>query len=320
MSHTVFHNSLQEAREEEVSTAKAFGDALLKMGGRYKNAVVLDAHYGRNVHVGGFVRAFPDRYFNFGNAESNMIDAATGFAARGKIPMLCSFGMFLTGRAWEQIRNSLCHSFLNVKLIGGHAGLLAAEDGASYQALEDVALMRAIPNMKIICPADAVETKSALEAMMNDFGPTYLRLTQKPLPIIYDSNYKFELGRGSIYKPGTDVCIFAYGPTVHTSLRAADLLERDGISTMVVNISSLKPIDESLVVECAKQAQRVVTVEDHQVVGGLGSAVCEILSTYYPMKVLRLGMDGFGEVGKVTDLYLKYGLDGQGIYEAILAP
>ncbi len=204
-----------------------------------------------------------------------------------------------------------------MKFIGSHNGLSCGEDGATYQALEDIAIMRSIPNMKIICPADAVETKQALDAMMNDFGPTYLRLHHKPLPILYDEKYKFEIGKGVIYKPGTDVCIFTMGAMVHTSLEAANMLEREGISTMVVNLPTIKPIDESLIVECAKQAQKIVTVEDHQIIGGLGSAVCEVLATHYPMKVKRLGMDSFGETGSAEDLYKKYHLDAQGIVETI---
>lgn len=305
--------------DEVASTAKAFGDAMVKLGTKYKNAVVLDANAGRFLNLGGFARAFPDRYFNFGNAESNMIGAAAGFTVRGKIPLVCSFSMFVTGRAWEQIRNAIAYPLLNVKFIGAFSGILCGEDGATYQALEDVALMRTIPNMKVACPADGVETKQVLEAMMNDYGPTYLRLANTPTTNLYDDERKFEFGKGHVYRPGTDVCIFSYGDTFHSGLKAAELLERDGVSTMVVNLSSIKPLDEALVVECAKQATHVVTVEDHQIIGGLGSAVAEALTANYPCKVTRLGMDGFGESGKSADLYRKYRLDAQGIYEQIKA-
>jgi transketolase len=303
--------------DEIASTAKAFGDAMVKLASKYKNVVVLDANAGRFLNLGGFARAFPDRYFSFGNAESNMIGAAAGFTVRGKIPFLCSFSMFLTGRAWELIRNAVAYPHLNVKLVGAFSGILCGEDGATYQSLEDVALMRVIPNMKVVCPADGVETKQVLEAMMNDYGPTYLRLANKPTVNVYDEDRKFEFGKGHIYRPGTDICIFSYGGTFQSSLKAAEFLERDGISTMVVNLASIKPLDEALVIECAKQAARVVTVEDHQVTGGLGSAVAEALSGSYPAKVLRLGMDGFGESGKSEDLYKKYRLDAVGIYEQI---
>lgn len=303
--------------DEVASTAKAFGDAMLRLGSKYKNAVVLDANAGRFLNLGAFARAFPDRYFNFGNAESNMIGAAAGFTVRGKVPFLCSFSMFITGRAWEQIRNAVAYPHLNVKFVGALSGILCGEDGATYQGLEDVALMRAIPNMKVACPADGVETKQILEAMMNDYGPTYLRLANKPSVNLYDEAHAFEFGKAHVYRAGTDVCIFTYGDTFHSSLKAAELLERDGVSTMVVNVSSVKPLDEALVIECAKQASKVVTVEDHQITGGLGSAVMEVLSGSYPSKVVRLGMDGFGESGKSEDLYRKYRLDAIGIYEQV---
>jgi len=220
-------------------------------------------------------------------------------------------------RAWELIRNDICAPHLNVKIVGAYAGISNAEGGATYQALEDIAIMRAIPNMTVLCPADAVETRKMVEAMLNDFGPVYLRLPVQALPTLYDSEYSFQIGKSSVYKSGTDVCIFAMGVMVHSALAAAEMLERDGISTMVVNVSSLKPLDENLIVECVKQAQRIITVEDHQIIGGLGSAVAEILATHCPVKILRLGMDGFGESGKIEDLYRKYGLDGVGIYERI---
>jgi len=290
---------------------------MLRLGSKYKNVVVLDANAGRFLNLGAFARAFPDRYFNFGNAESNMIGAAAGFTVRGKVPFLCSFSMFITGRAWEQIRNAVAYPHLNVKFVGAFSGILCGEDGATYQALEDVALMRAIPNMKVACPADGVETKQILEAMMNDYGPTYLRLANKPSVNLYDETHAFEFGKAHVYRAGTDVCIFTYGDTFHSSLKAAELLERDGVSTMVVNVSSLKPLDEAMVIECAKQASKVVTVEDHQITGGLGSAVMEVLSGSYPSKVVRLGMDGFGESGKSEDLYRKYRLDAVGIYEQV---
>ena len=303
--------------EEIASTAKVFGDAMIKLAAKHKNVVVLDANAGRFLNLGGFARAFPDRYFNFGNAESNMIAAAAGFTVRGKIPFLCSFSMFITGRAWEQIRNAVAHPLLNVKFVGAFSGILCGEDGASYQALEDVALMRAITNMKVACPADGVETRLVLEAMMNDYGPTYLRLANTAMPNIYDDSHVFEFGRGRVYKAGTDVCIFSYGDTLHSALQAAEILERDSVSTMIVNLPSIQPLDEALVVECAKQAGRVFTVEDHQVVGGLGSAVSEVLSRDYPCRVTRLGMNGFGESGKAAELFKKYRLDAAGIYEQV---
>lgn len=303
--------------EKQVSTQKALTETLVKLGGKYKNFVVLNANVGVPLGLQRFEKAFPERYFNFGNASHAMVGAAAGFVVRGKIPFLCSYALSASGRNWDDIRNFLCSTPLNVKIVGIHAGLLNGEEGATNQSLEDLALMRSIPGMKVLCPADAAETEKAIEVMMLDYGPTYLRLMHLPLPSIYDDQYKFVLGRGNIYKSGTDVCIFAIGTGVHTALDAAEALERQGISTMVVNMSSLAPLDEDLIVECAKAVNHVVTVEDHQINGGLGSAVCEVLTTHYPMKVLRLGMDGFAESGRVDDLFRKYGLDGVGIAERV---
>ena len=314
MLQSLLESSLQH---ELVSPLKALSEAFVRAGARYKNMVILDGNSSKFLNTGSFAQIFPDRHFNFGNAEQNMISAACGFTVRGKIPVVCTSAMMASGRAWEQIRNDICYPHLNVKIIGAYPGIGGGEGGATTQALEDLAIMRVIPNMKVLCPADAIETKKMFEAMMNDYGPTYLRLHVQALPTLYDHDYRFEIGRGSIYKSGTDVCIFAMGMTVHTALEAAGLLERDGVSTMVVNISSLNPIDENLIVECVKQAHRVVTVEDHQLKGGLGSVVTEVLATHYPSKILRIGMDGFGESGKAEDLYRKYGLDGVGIYERI---
>ncbi|MBU1954362.1 transketolase family protein, partial [Patescibacteria group bacterium] len=285
--------------------------------GKYKNFVVCSANTAVPLGMQNFIRSFPERHFNFGNAGRAMIGAAAGFAARGKIPFLCSYAIPASGHGWDLIRNYLCNARMNVKIVGISCGILNSQEGAVNQALEDLAIMRSIPNMKVVCPADATEARKAVEVMMLDYGPTYLRLMHLPLPNLYDENYKFVFGKGSIYKSGTDVCIFAIGTTVHTALDAAEILERSGKSTMVVNMSSLSPIDEDLIVECAKAVSHVVTVEDHQITGGLGGAVCEVLAANYPMKVLRLGMDGFGESGKVDDLFRKYQLDGVGIAESI---
>lgn len=303
--------------EQQASTQKAFVDTLVKLGGKYKNFVVLNTNVKTPLGLQSFEQTFPERSFSFGNAHKSMVAAAAGFVVRGKIPFLCSYALPATGRAWDDIRNSLSNTPLNVKIVGLNAGLLNGPEGSTNQSLEDVALMRSIPGMKVVCPADSQQARKAIEVMMLDYGPTYLRLMHLPLPRLYDDQYTFVFGKGDIYKSGTDVCIFTYGTTVHTALDAAESLERDGVSVMVVNMASLSPLDEDLVVECAKAVNHVVTVEDHQTAGGLGTAVCEVLSTHYPMKVLRLGMDGFGESGNVDDLYRKYGLDGVGIAESI---
>lgn len=302
----------------QLSTQKAFAELLVKLGGKFRNIVLLESNVGSVGGIQGFVKSFPDRHFNFGNATSSMFGAATGFTARGKTPFVCSLATAGSSKGLEYIRNYICYPHLNVKIIGIQAGLLNGQEGATQQALEDISFMRSLPNMKVICPADAVETRRALEMMMLDYGPTYLRLYHLPLPELYDDSYQFQFGKGHIYKAGTDVCIFALGTAVHTSLDAAMLLENQGLSTMVVNMSSVKPLDEDLVAECARQVQYLVTVEDHNIVGGLGSAVSEALSVRYPAKLLRLGMTGFGEAGKVDDLYKKYRLDAVGITEQIV--
>lgn len=299
------------------STQKAFAESLVRLGNKYKNFVVLDANVSVPAGTQAFAKSYTDRHFHFGNANRAMVAASAGFTVRGKIPFLCSYALPASGRAWDSIRNFICYPNINVKIVGIHSGILNAEEGVINQSLEDLSLMRSIPNMKVVCPADAVETRKVVEMMMLDYGPTYLRLFHLPLPDLYDDAYQFTFGRGHIYKSGSDVCIFAIGTAVHTALDAADILEREGVSTMVVNMSSLVPIDKDLIVECAKAVSHVVTVEDHQILGGLGTAVSEVLSEYYPVKVTRLGVDGFAESGKVDDLYKKYKLDGVGIAESV---
>lgn len=303
--------------DQQVSTQKAFVDSLVKLGNKFKNVVVLTANMEAAIGTNAFAKVFPDRHFNFGNGIANMVAAATGFTVRGKIPFVCEYAATVGG-VLDQIRNYICYPNLNVKIVGTHAGILNAHDGAINQALEDVSMMRSLPNMKVVCPADAVETRRVLEMMMLDYGPTYLRLTHLPMPDLYDDEHKFIFGKGSIYKYGSDVCLFAVGTGVHMALEAAQILERQGTSAMVVNMASIKPIDEELIIECAKQVQHLFTVEDHNIVGGLGSAVSEVLSARYPAKLVRLGLEGFGEAGKVDDLYKKYRLDGLGIAEQVL--
>lgn len=302
----------------QLSTQKAFADSILRLGGKFKNVVVLDSNMSALIGTQSFVKAYPDRHFNFGNAVRNMIAAATGFTVRGKIPFVCSSALDVTAKGWEQIRNYICYPNLNIKIIGANAGILNAQEGATNQALEDITIMRALPNMKVVCPADAVEARKVLEVMMLDYGPTYLRLFNLPLPELYGDDHIFVFGKGHIYKYGSDVCLFGVGTGLHMSLEAAKILEREGVSTMVVNMASIKPIDEDLIIECAKQVKYLVTVEDHNINGGLGSAVSEVLASRYPCKVLRLGMGGFGESGKVDDLYKKYRLDAEGVAEQVL--
>lgn len=304
---------------EKIATRQGFGDALLKLGAKYKNIVVLDADLSSSVKTGNFARQFKERHYNFGVAEANMIGAAAGFALAGKIPFACTFAVFAPGRVFDQIRMSVCYPNLNVKIVGSHAGIFTGEDGASHQAIEDLALTRSLPNMKVLCPADYVEAKKMVEAMIADFGPTYLRLARGGVPVLYAENYQFKIGKGTVLREGKQVCIFATGTTVSTSLDAAKLLEEKRISTRVVNLSTLKPIDQDLIIESAQKRKHLFTVEDHSIIGGLGSAVCEVLSEKLPKKVFRIGIkDQFGESGKAEDLYRKYQLDGFGISKQIL--
>jgi len=304
---------------EQISTRTAFGEALAGFGGRNKRVLVLDADLAGSLRTGKFSKLYPDRHFNFGIAEANMVNTAAGMAVRGKIPFACSFAVFVTGRAWEHIRNSICYPNLNVKLVGSHAGILTGEDGATHQALEDIAIMRALPNMKIISPADATEMYLAMDEILKDFGPTYIRLGRGDVPVIYGKDHQFKIGYGDILTYGEDVCLIATGAMVHISLEVAKILEDHNIRVTVVNISTIKPIDAKLIVDCVKKTKMIVTAEDHNIIGGLGSAVSEVLTQYYPKKLYRIGMeDRFGESGKPADLYKKYRLDTEGVYEQVL--
>lgn len=300
---------------EKISTREAAGEALLKAGGKYKNIVVLDADLSGSVKTSNFAKCYSERHFNLGIAEANMIGTAAGFAIRGKIPFAATFAVFATGRDYDQIRASVCYPNMNVKIIGSHAGIMTGEDGATHQALEDIALMRVLPNMKVFCPADSVEACQVIEKICEDFGPAYIRLGRSGVPVIYDSSYKFAIGRGSIVREGEKICIFATGSVVASALEAGEKLNAE-----VVNICSIKPIDEELIVKCAKKCEVLFSVEDHSVIGGLGSAISEVLTSNYPAKLYRIGMyDKFGESGKGADLYRKYRLDGAGLYEQIIS-
>jgi len=303
---------------QNIPTREAFGEAIAKFGGRYRNVVVLDSDLASSLKTQKFAQAYPDRYLNFGIAEANMVTAAAGMSVRGKVPFACSFAMFVTGRGWEFIRNSICYPNLNVKIVGSHAGIMTGEDGATHQALEDIAIMRAIPNMKVICPADAQEAYLAIEEIIKDFGPTYIRLGRGAVRTIYDENHKFRIGYGDILTFGEDICLIATGSMVSKCIDVRDKLEAQGIHTTVVNISTIKPIDEKLIIDCAKKSKMIVTAEDHGIIGGLGSAVMEVLSENYPKLVHRIGMERFGESGKPDDLYKKYGLDSGGVLSKVL--
>lgn len=302
----------------DVATRKAFGEALALAGEKIKNLVVLNADLTGSVMTNFFEKKFPARHFNMGISEQDMVDTAAGLALAGKLPVACSFAMFLTGLAWQQIRNGVCYPNLNVKFFGSHAGIQVGEDGATHQALEDLAIMRVIPNMKVFCPADAVEMKKMLPVVLHDYGPVYVRLSRQPTPIIYDDAYKFHVGKGSILTEGDDIGIIAVGTLVSSCLKAAEKLKGEGISVRVVNMSSIKPIDSTLIQETAQKVKLLVTAEDHQISGGLAGAISEVLSQTQGRTFQRIGMhDCFGESGKSKDLYKKFKLDAEGVYSQL---
>ena len=303
----------------KIATRDSYGNALVECAKEYDNLVVLDADLAEATKTIIFQKAYPERHIDCGIAESNMIGIAAGLAATGKIPFASSFAMFAAGRAFEQIRNSVGYPHLNVKIGATHAGISVDEDGATHQCNEDIALMRTIPGMVVINPADDVEARAAVKAAIKYDGPVYLRFGRLAVPVINDNDdYKFELGKGVTLKEGTDVTIIATGLCVSETLEAAKMLEADGISAKVINIHTIKPLDEDLVVAAAKETGKVVTVEEHSVIGGLGSAVCDCLSEKAPTPVKKIGVnDVFGESGPALKLIEKYGLDAKSIYNKV---
>ncbi len=304
---------------KKIATRESYGNALVEVGAENPNVVVLDADLAAATKTGVFKKAYPERHIDCGIAECNMVGIAAGLASTGMIPFVSSFAMFAAGRAFEQVRNSVGYPRLNVKIGATHAGITVGEDGASHQCNEDIALMRTIPGMVVMCPADDVEAKAAVRAAVEHEGPVYMRFGRAACPVINDRpDYKFEIGKGQILREGTDVTIVATGICVGNALEAAEKLAQDGISAEVINICTIKPLDEELVVASAKKTGKVVTAEEHSVIGGLGSAVCDALCKSYPVPVCKIGMqDVFGESGSAAALVEKYGLDGNGIYKTV---
>lgn len=304
---------------KKAATREGYGKALVELGEEYPNLVVLDADLAAATKTSMFQQAFPDRHIDCGIAESNMVGIAAGMATTGKIPFVSSFAMFAAGRAFEQVRNSVGYPRLNVKIGASHAGITVGEDGASHQCNEDIALMRVIPDMVVVCPSDALEAAEATKAAARYDGPVYLRFGRSPVPIINDRpDYKFELGKGVVLKEGSDLTIVATGICVESALAAAEKLAAEGVNAKVINIHTIKPLDEDLIVSAAKETGKIVTVEEHSVIGGLGSAVCDVLSEKAPTQVLKIGInDVFGESGSAQVLVEKYGLDGKGVYAKI---
>lgn len=304
---------------KKIATRESYGNALKELGEENPNIIVLDADLAGATKTGVFKKAFPDRFFDCGIAESNMMAIAAGVATTGKIPFCSTFAMFAAGRAYEQVRNAVGYPHLNVKIGATHAGVSVGEDGATHQCNEDIALMRTIPGMTVICPADDVEARAAVKAAAEYVGPVYLRFGRLAVPVFNDeAAYKFEIGKGILLREGTDLTIVATGLCVNSALEAAEKLATDGVSAEVINIHTIKPLDEEIILNSAKKTGKVVTAEEHSVIGGLGSAVCDVLSEKLPTPVKKIGVyDTYCESGPAVKLLEKYKLDGNGVYEQI---
>ena len=306
---------------KKVATRVGYAEALVELGKEHEEVVVLDADLAAATQTKVFREQFPERHIDCGIAEANMTGIAAGLSTCGKVPFMSSFAMFAAGRAFEQVRNSIGYPHLNVKIGATHAGISVGEDGATHQCLEDIALMRTIPGMVVINPADDVEARAAVHAAYDHVGPVYLRFGRLPVPVFNDeATYKFEIGKGIVLKEGKDVTIFATGLCVNETVEAEKMLAKDGIDAEIINIHTIKPIDRELVVKSALKTGKVVTVEEHSVIGGLGSAVCDVLCEEAPTKVLKIGVnDVFGESGPALELLHKYELDAEGIYKKVKA-
>ena len=304
---------------KKIATRDSYGNALAELGAEFPNLYVLDADLAAATKTSTFKKAFPERHIDCGIAEANMTGIAAGLATCGIVPFISSFAMFAAGRNFEQVRNSIGYPHLNVKIGATHAGISVGEDGASHQCNEDMALMRSIPGMVVICPSDDVEAKAAVRAAYEFNGPVYLRFGRFGVPVINDNaDYKFEIGKGITLKDGSDITIVATGLCVSQALEAAETLAAEGVGARVINIHTVKPLDEELIIKAAKETKMLFTVEEHSIIGGLGSAVCECLAENHPAKVVRIGMrDKFGESGPAAELIHKYGLDAEGIVKTV---
>ncbi len=302
---------------DKIATREAYGRALAKLGEENPDIVVLDADLAKSTKTIKFKEKFPNRFFDMGIAEADMMGTAAGLAAAGKIAFASTFAIFATGRAWEQIRNSICYTNLNVKVAASHAGIAVGPDGSSHQAIEDIAIMRVIPNMKVIAPADGVETEKAVAALVQTPGPAYLRLGRSGVPVIYEQDYDFQIGKASILRNGKDVTIIAVGTMVQIAAEAAGTLAEEGIDARLINMSTIKPIDVGAIKDAARQTGAIVTAEEHSIIGGLGSAVAEVASEFAIATVIRIGIeDKFGRSGEAGQLMVEYGLTAGNIVEA----
>jgi transketolase len=302
----------------KVATRDVYGKVLAQLGAENKDIVVLDADLSKSTKTCDFAKAFPERFFDMGVAEQNMLGTAAGFAAAGKIPFASSFAIFAVGRAFEQIRNSIAYPKLNVKIAATHAGISVGEDGASHQSIEDIAIMRVLPNMTVIIPADGIETELAVKAAVAYKGPVYLRLGRLALPVLFDDSYKFEIGKANMVREGSDVTVIACGLMVGPALEAADKLAGENIGVRVINMHTIKPIDREAIEKAARETKAIVTAEEHNIIGGLGSAVAEVLTATVPVVQEMVGVkDTFGESGPPAELLEKYGLNANAIVEAV---
>ena len=302
----------------KIATRDAYGKALVKLGQINEDVVVLDADLSKSTKTNDFFKAYPKRFFNMGIAEQNLVGAACGLAAAGKIPFASTFAMFATGRAFEVIRNSACYPKLNVKICATHAGITVGEDGGSHQSVEDISLMRSIPNMTVVVPADGIEAEKMIFEAAKFEGPMYVRLGRSAVPTIFGEDYNFEIGKGVVLREGTDATIIACGMMVNEAILAADMLKEENINVRVINMSTIKPIDTELIIKAAKETKAIVTAEEHSIIGGLGSAVSEVVSENCPTIVKKVGInDCFGESGTPAELLEKYGLTAKHIVEKV---
>ena len=308
-------------KEEKKATRQSYGEALLELGKENENIVVLDADLSNATKTNMFAKEFPNRFYDMGISEQDMMSTAAGFATYGKIPYVSSFAVFAAGRAYDQIRNSICYPNLNVKICATHAGITVGEDGATHQMLEDISMMRSLPNMTVISASDDIETKWAVKEIAKINGPVYLRLSRMATPIIYEENQKFEIGKAVEIGDGTDATIIATGDVVCEAIKAKETLEKEGINIRILDMHTIKPIDKESIIKCAKETKKIITIEDHNIIGGLGSSVCEVLAEDYPCKVIRMGInDEFGKSGKAEELMKYYKITADDIIKNVKNP
>ena len=306
-------------KEEKIATRQSYGEKLEELGEKYKNIVVFDADLSAATKTSIFAKKYPDRFFDMGISEADMVSTAAGMSTCGKVPFISTFAMFAAGRAYDQIRNGVCYPNLNVKICATHSGITVGEDGATHQMLEDIALMRVVPNMTVISPSDDAETRWAVEEAYKIKGPVYIRLSRLATPVIYEENQKFEIGKMIQMGEGTDATIFATGDVLYQALIAKEELEKNGVYVRVIDVHTIKPIDKETIIKCAKETKKLISLEDHNILGGLGSAIAEVLTECYPTKLIRMGIkDQFGRSGKAEELIHYYGLDAEEIIKEVM--